>query len=692
MNSQQKRLEQIKNHIASRFPESSENPSLEEFRQEGKYINPDVLMKHYLGSRYERMVSIWNTMANSPLFHHYDYEIEREEARKRGFQRIAELCSKHPITPEQARKDPESKFDIILGIAEYDQSEGVRVLVHLVLYLSTIEWVGTQKHKNFIEKGYSMQDIGCFAMTELGHGSNVSCVETTATYNHSTREFILNSPTSTSAKWWIGGAAKTANMCVVFAQLYVNQESKGVQVFLVPIRDKNTHEALPGVVLGDCGKKISMDSVDNGFIIFSNYRVPYDSLLDRFSSISPEGKFKSTIKNNEKRLGVVMGGIYGGRIIVVMSAEQNLRIATTVALRFSALRKQFGYSGKEVPILTYQLHKYRLVRQLGRVLASRMANFIINEMYIKILPLGEADPECDEVNEFHAVLSAYKALIGWYSVEGTQACREAVGGLGYSEYSALGRLKGNSDIHATWDGDNSVLIQQTAKYFLKQFQNTLKGKKIKAETIGFLETNYEVVKSFAAEFKSKEGLLNEHTLVKLAEHRVNYLLHTSMVKLQENAANSSEMLEAWNNTQVHHLQEIGKAYGELLIIKRFFDWVRQIKTECSKTASVMQNFAYLFAVDCMEKNLALFQECALSIEQGIMVKETLVNLCENLGYESVKVVDALSPDDRLMHSAIGKRDGQAYKHMINAVESAKNVYAKPSWANLILEMRKGSKL
>lgn len=41
-----------------------------------------------------------------------------------------------------------------------------------------------------------------------------------------------------------------------------------------------------GVNIGDCGSKVGLEGIDNGFLEFSNYRVPYDALLDRFSSIN----------------------------------------------------------------------------------------------------------------------------------------------------------------------------------------------------------------------------------------------------------------------------------------------------------------------------------------------------------------------------------------------------------------------
>ncbi len=72
-------------------------------------------------------------------------------------------------------------------------------------------------------------------------------------------------------------------MTVCWAQLYVDEVCHGVHAFIVPIRNKDTHKALPGIIVGDCGPKNGLDGIDNGFMIFNNVRVPYDNMLDRFS-------------------------------------------------------------------------------------------------------------------------------------------------------------------------------------------------------------------------------------------------------------------------------------------------------------------------------------------------------------------------------------------------------------------------
>lgn len=110
-------------------------------------------------------------------------------------------------------------------------------------------------------------------------------------------------------KFWIGGAAKTATISVVFAQLFIEGECQGPHVFVVPLRDKRTFDPLPGIILGDCGKKNGQDGIDNGFIIFNNLRIPRESLLNRFSNVTKEGKFETSIPNIDKRFAVSLGSL-----------------------------------------------------------------------------------------------------------------------------------------------------------------------------------------------------------------------------------------------------------------------------------------------------------------------------------------------------------------------------------------------
>jgi acyl-CoA oxidase len=55
--------------------------------------------------------------------------------------------------------------------------------VHVAMFTFYIEMMGTDgQHEEYLKKCYNWDIIGCYAQTELGHGSDVQNLETTATY------------------------------------------------------------------------------------------------------------------------------------------------------------------------------------------------------------------------------------------------------------------------------------------------------------------------------------------------------------------------------------------------------------------------------------------------------------------------------------------------------------------------------
>jgi acyl-CoA oxidase len=96
--------------------------------------------------------------------------------------------------------------------------------------------------------------LGAYAQTELGHGSNVAALETTATYLPESQEFEVHSPTLTSTKWWIGSCGLVATHAIVQAQLVLpTGKVMGPHLFLVQLRNEVDHQPLPGIVVGDIG-------------------------------------------------------------------------------------------------------------------------------------------------------------------------------------------------------------------------------------------------------------------------------------------------------------------------------------------------------------------------------------------------------------------------------------------------------
>ena len=110
--------------------------------------------------------------------------------------------------------------------------------------------------------------IGCYAQTELGHGSNVAGIETTATLDKTTDEFVINTPNIKATKFWPGSLGVFSTHAILFARCISGENDFGVQPFIVPIRSTEDHKPLPGVSVGDIGEKLGYNSVDNGYLSF----------------------------------------------------------------------------------------------------------------------------------------------------------------------------------------------------------------------------------------------------------------------------------------------------------------------------------------------------------------------------------------------------------------------------------------
>ena len=119
-----------------------------------------------------------------------------------------------------------------------------------------------------------MNILGCYAQTELGHGSNVQGLETTATFDVKSDEFIIHTPTITATKWWPGEMGRIATHALVMARLKIPDEDGepndyGIAPFIVQLRDTETHKHMPGVKTGDMGPKLGYQSKDNGWATFN---------------------------------------------------------------------------------------------------------------------------------------------------------------------------------------------------------------------------------------------------------------------------------------------------------------------------------------------------------------------------------------------------------------------------------------
>ncbi|MGY2872970.1 alkylation response protein AidB-like acyl-CoA dehydrogenase [Marmoricola sp. URHA0025 HA25] len=321
-----------------------------------------------------------------------------------------------------------------------DLSVLVKVGVQFGLFGGAILQLGTERHHDaYLAPLVRAELMGCFAMTETGHGSNVQALSTVARYDVETREFVITTPDDSARKDYIGNAAAHASTAVVFAQLEIGGASQGVHAFVVPIRD-GRGRLLPGVRVEDDGRKIGLNGVDNGRIWFDDVRVPRENLLNRYADVTETGVYVSAIENADRRFFTMLGTLVQGRVCVGGAAINASKVALSIAVRYAVERRQFGQAkprgseatdrnpgGAEELLLDYGLHQRRLFLPLARTYALHFAQEVLaGQLHAVFSATEEVDERTRRALESRA--AGTKALGTWHASRTIQECREACGG------------------------------------------------------------------------------------------------------------------------------------------------------------------------------------------------------------------------------------------------------------------------
>jgi acyl-CoA oxidase len=350
-------------------------------------------------------------------------------------------------------------------LAYHDLSLTIKFGVQFGLFGGAIFGLGSERHyRKYLDSLGKADLLGCFAMTETGHGSNVRGLETTATYLPEERLIEIHTPNRAAGKEYIGNALH-CHMAAVFAQLIVDGKNHGVHAILVPMRDKE-NKLLPGIEVIDNGYKMGLNGVDNGRIWFHKVRVPKENLLNKYGDIGEDGAYFSSIENPNKRFFTMLGALVAGRVCVGLAGTNVSKSALAIALKYAMRRRQFeGRDGrKEMLILDYPTHQRRLFPLLAKTYAYHISLSRLAEDYVQA---GE-----DEMRKIETQAAGLKAIATWHNTETVQECREACGGKGYLSENRLDALKADSDIFTTFEGDNMVLLQLVAKGLLTEFKQS----------------------------------------------------------------------------------------------------------------------------------------------------------------------------------------------------------------------------
>ncbi len=228
-----------------------------------------------------------------------------------------------------------------IGLEEISRGSGglgTVVAAHTSLAGNMLYAFGNEDQKNeFLTPVNEGTDIGAFALSEPGAGSDVPAMDTTAEKEGD--EYVLN-----GGKLWISNGS-VADTVTVFAKTDEDAGNKGISSFIVrPEEDDGFHVEGTEHKLGDKG-------CPTAELRFSDLRIPEDRLLGE------EGDgFVHALKT-----------LNGGRITIAARSIGLARAARDDALEYAQQREQF-----DRPISDFQTIQHKLADMDTKVQAAKL--------------------------------------------------------------------------------------------------------------------------------------------------------------------------------------------------------------------------------------------------------------------------------------------------------------------------------
>lgn len=581
-----------------------------------------------LKGKHATVIDTFRGVLNNSIFS-WQIRREKEEFRNHVLKQVEFLAKEGygaMAYPEAygGTNDMEGYATIFENLMYVDGSLTIKFGVQFGLFGGSIQKLGTKKHHDqYLAKTGAANLLGCFAMTETGHGSNVRGIKTTATYDKATDCLIIHTPGKNDNKEYIGNALHS-KMASVFAQLIIEGKNEGVHAILVPLRDE-AHNLLPGIRIEDNGYKLGLNGVDNGKIWFNQVAVPKTNLLNKYGTILANGSYYSEIKNPNKRFFTMLGTLVGGRICVARAGLGGAKYALTVAVKHALKRRQFNDSVKiqEDLLMDYPSHQLRLTPLIASAYVYHTTLDKMMHVYC-----DESQPDKRQVE---TQVAGLKSIITWFANDTIQECREACGGKGYLLENRIADLKGDVDIFTTFEGDNNVLLQLAAKGVLSDFKaefNSAGFSTVLKLLSSQLSDKLATINPLYTNKTDKNHLYNPKFHIHAFEHRTRRLTYTLAMRIRDYIKKGMPSYQAFLKVQ-SHVMNLGKAYSVELAYKSFIEHNNTIQDPSYQ--ALFEKLGTLYALYEIRKDSSWYLEQGyISATKSKAIRQRVERLCTEL--------------------------------------------------------------
>jgi acyl-CoA oxidase len=540
--------------------------------------------------------------------------------------------------------------------------------LHYVMFIPTLKLQASPEQLAYwLPLAESGKIIGTYCQTEMGHGTFVRGLETTATFDQDADQFIIHSPTVSATKFWPGGLGYSCSHAIVMAQLIINGKHYGVHPFMVQLRSLEDFKPLPGIELGDIGPKMNYNSTDNGYAIFTNIRIPRHHMMMGYSKVLRDGTFLKAPHNK-----LTYSTMVYTRNIIIHTVGFQLAQAVTIAIRYSVVREQGHPSSgdanlQEVCIMSYKSQQYRLFSIISRAFAIVFASGACELIYQDLVTRQQAGDH-STLAYGHITTASLKAYATQVASDGAEDARKCCGGHGYSSLSGLPDIVTTLVPMATLEGENYVMYLQTARYLVK-CASAIKIERQVDAPMSYLAAGLKRMQSPGSHRCSAAGseFLLPGVQLAIFKHRAVRLTFECEELLRDCVQRGLSSEEAWN---VHMMALIiaARAHIELFILVSFVDKVASI--EDLSIRGVLNRLRVLFALVAIESPYSIgaigfFEDGHISQAQLRDIRSLVHATLSQLVPDAVALTDAWGFTDASLQSALGRKDGDVYATLLS---------------------------
>ena len=417
---------------------------------------------------------------------------------------------------------------------------------------------------------------------------------------------------------------------------------------------------LKGITIGEIGNKVGMNTVNNGYLGFDHVRIPLENMLMKNAKVLETGEF---IKPKSSLL--TYGTMMFVRVVIIKDMSSYLSKAVTIAMRYATVRRQSPIDPNlpEPKIIEHVTQQMKIFPAIAKVIVFKLTAEFLWDMYNQVThELDQGDLE--RLPELHAIACCLKAVCTNEATQAVQTCRLACGGHGYLSSSGFNDIYGSVTAAQTYEGENTVLFLQTARYLMKAWGHAIKSEKL-TPTVAYLKDYVNQSKKAGNFDGSPKGILRALQATAAGKVGMAY----KRLEAKKKICSSPE--EAANQCSIE-LAAASEVHCQVFLLQSAVNMLENAAINASPAlAVVLRDVLELYAVDLGIRMLGnLLQFCNITGSDIENLQGRLESALKKFKNNAIGVVDAFDIPDEVLGSVLGAYDGNVYERLLDEAKKS----------------------